>query len=961
MTSVATSSFLQGGGELGKLIRAKDWSRTAVGSPETWPQSLRTAVSLCLASRFPINILWGPEAIQIYNDGYRVCCGDAHPRALGEDYRITWASAWPVIGESFERAAAGETMFLENQRMFLRRLPGGGLEEAFFTFSHSPIRDESGGIGGLFHPVTETTATMLAERRTRALRDLAANLSLATDEAEVGRRTVEILSDFESDLPFLLYYQLDIQDGNYRLTVSHGVEAGLPVTPLEIGPGSNQPWPFGEALSGAASAWIVEVNLVPALMEGRPCGPYEEAPARAFMLPVAVPGLTSPPAVLIAGASSRLRMDVEYRSFYRLLGVTVVNALVVVRAREDERRRAEALAEIDRAKTLFFSNVSHEFRTPLTLMLGPLEEMLRRAPVASESRQHLVVAHRNGLRLLKLVNALLDFSRVEAGRAQASYQATDLAALTAEIASNFRSACESAGLALTIHCPPLLEPVFLDRDMWEKVVLNLISNAFKFTFKGEIVVAVRMSEDQATAVLTVTDTGIGIAREELPRVFERFHRVESARGRTHEGTGIGLALVQELVRLHGGTVEVESTPGRGTAFTVRLPFGKEHLPADRIDAHKSMASTATHAEAFVEEARRWLPQGVLASSPPAPLREGLPHVLLVEDNADMRDYVHRLLEPRYRVETATNGEVALEAIGRCRPDLILADVMMPRLDGIGLLKAVRGGVPSVRDLPVVLLSARAGEEAKVEGLEAGADDYLIKPFSAQELLARVAANINMARLRWQAERTRVLVEELQHRTRNLMGVVRSIADKTLRSSADLGDFAARFRDRLEVLSRVQSLLSRLDEHDRVTFDELIRTELAAMNGESERVTFAGPVGVRLRSSSVQTLALALHELATNAVKYGALGQQAARLAISWTLETSHQDGKPWLHILWKESGVKMPPPAVLARGTGQGRELIEQALPYQLGGYTSYAFELDGVRCAIAIPVSVSTTEYVCA
>ncbi len=303
------------------------------------------------------------------------------------------------------------------------------------------------------------------------------------------------------------------------------------------------PWPFAEALS---ALHIVEVGGVRSLFHGDPCGPYEEAPDRAFVVPIVVPSAARVPAVVVVGASSRLPMNDVYRGFYPLLGVTIANALATVRAREDERRRAEALAEIDRAKTAFFSNVSHEFRTPLTLMLGPLEQALAHSAIAGEERQQLTIAHRNGLHLLKLVKSLLDFSRVEAGRAQARYEPTDLSAFTAELASNFRSACERAGLALVVDCPPLSEPVHVDHEMWEKIVLNLVSNAFKFTFEGEIAVAVRSEDGQA--VLRVRDTGIGIPQGELTRAFERFHRVENARGRTHEGIGIGLALVQELVK-----------------------------------------------------------------------------------------------------------------------------------------------------------------------------------------------------------------------------------------------------------------------------------------------------------------------------------------------------------------------------------------------------------------------------
>ena len=219
-------------------------------------------------------------------------------------------------------------------------------------------------------------------------------------------------------------------------------------------------------------------------------------------------------------------MNDAYRVFYDLLAASVTTALANARAHEDERRRAEALAEIDRVKTAFFSNVSHEFRTPLTLMLGPLEDELaeRVAPLPPHRRERLETAHRNSLRLLKLVNNLLDFSRAESGRMQAKYEPTDLAAYTSELASVFSSAFERAGLAFTVDCPPLPELVYLDREMWEKIVLNLLSNALKHTFEGGVRVALAWRDGRAE--LSVADTGVGIPSANLPHVFERFHRAK---------------------------------------------------------------------------------------------------------------------------------------------------------------------------------------------------------------------------------------------------------------------------------------------------------------------------------------------------------------------------------------------------------------------------------------------------
>ncbi len=423
-----------------------------------------------------------------------------------------------------------------------------------------------------------------------------------------------------------------------------------------------------------------------------------------------------------------------------------------------------ALAELDKLKTAFFANISHEFRTPLTLMLGPIEDALadRSEPLPEHQRERVAMVERNGLRLQKLVDTLLDFARVEAGRMQALYQATDLATLTQDLASSFRAACQKAGLSLAIDTPPLPEPVFVDREMWEKVVLNIVSNAFKFTFHGGIAVTLRAEDGHA--VVRVSDTGTGIPAEEVPRIFDRFHRVAGASGRTHEGTGIGLALVKELVELHGGSVAADSTVDRGTTFTVRIPFGSAHLPPDRVDASRAQASTSTRADAFVSEALRWLPGANEApaddqpAAADAPRGGPRPRVLLVDDNADMRDYLARLLGAAHDVEAAADGEAALAAIRGRRPDLVLTDVMMPRLDGFGLIRTIRAD-PALRDIPVIVLSARAGDEAKVEGLRMGADDYMVKPFSARELLARVAANIQLSRTRLHS--ARLLQEEAQ--------------------------------------------------------------------------------------------------------------------------------------------------------------------------------------------------------
>lgn len=424
---------------------------------------------------------------------------------------------------------------------------------------------------------------------------------------------------------------------------------------------------------------------------------------------------------------------------------------------------------MDRAKTAFFSNVSHEFRTPLTLLLGPLEETLKATGgVGEEQRGRLEMVHRNALRLLRLVNSLLDFSRIEAGRISASYVPVDLAEVTGDLASNFRPLMEGAGLQFRVECEPLRETVYVDRDMWEKIVFNLLSNAFKFTLTGGV--TVRLDECGTHAVLTVADTGIGISDVEIPHIFERFHRVEGAQGRTFEGTGIGLALVQELVKLHGGSVEARSTLGKGSAFTVRIPFGHRHLPADRIGkAAGHEVSTALRADVFVGEAETWTPMGTRAATnrqtaSAGDSRRKRPYVLIADDNGDMRAHLLRLLSEDYDAMAVGDGVEASQAVRERVPDLLIADVMMPALDGFGLLRGWRQD-PALREIPVILLSARAGEEARTEGIAAGADDYLTKPFAARELLARVETTLELQRIRREA---RAAIERSEERFRSIV-------------------------------------------------------------------------------------------------------------------------------------------------------------------------------------------------
>ncbi len=742
-----------GGGEMGALMRSLDWSRTAVGPASTWPQSLRTALSILLETGFPMYIAWGREFTQFYNDGYRPILGSTkHPAAMGLSTRVTFAEIWDIIGPMFEGVMRGTATTLVDFLLPLDR--HGFVEECYFIFSYSPIREEGGDVGGVLVTVTETTERVLGARRLRTLQELSAQTQKAVTAEAACAAAAGVLAGNPADLPFVLIYLLDADGRQAMLAGAAGVEPGTPASPVAIDltvdltAGDMPPWPLAAVIATVIATGETRI------LEEIPVAAGPLLARRVAVLPITQPGEDRPAGVLVAAISPRLIFDESYRSFLALVAGEIATALSKARALAEARARAEALAEIDRAKTAFFSNVSHELRTPLTLLLGPAQDALARAgalPADDVERWDLV--HRNGLRLLKLVNTLLDFSRVEAGRLRASYEPTDLAALTRDLASAFRSAVEHAGLRYELAVETLDEPVFVDPEMWEKIVLNLLSNALKFTFEGEIEVALHRRGERA--VLTVRDTGTGVPADQLPLLFDRFHRVPGARSRTHEGTGIGLSLVQELVKLQGGTITVESAVDRGSTFTVALPLGSAHLPQDHIAAPRGLGSTAGAAP-FVLEAQRWSLDGAPGATPspePAPGGSGAARILLADDNADMRDYVTRLLRDRFLVEAVADGVTALARARALPPDLILSDVMMPGMDGYELLQALRAD-ERTRGIPVILLSARAGEESRIEGLAAGADDYLVKPFSARELLARVGTRLEISRLHADVERAR---------------------------------------------------------------------------------------------------------------------------------------------------------------------------------------------------------------
>ncbi len=703
---------------MGKLIRAKDWSKTSLGPIETWPSSLQTTLGVVLRNRFAMMIWWGPELLNFYNDAYTPILRDKHPAALGMPAPELWPEIWDFAGPLARGIMeGGPATWMEDVQLFIKS--GAISEETYFTFSYSPIPGSEGGVAGLLNTVQETTQKVQGERQIQLLYELAARASEAKSRDDAHRVIIDVLDTNKLDVPFALLYT--VHEGTHTLTRKT--------------PGAKEvhSWPLDKATQSVHELVVGD---------------------SAIILPLKRAGRLATETLLVLGIAPNRKLDERYRRFFKSVANQVTNILANAQSYEMEAKRAEELAELDKAKTVFFSNVSHEFRTPLTLMLGPLEESLARTDLPVEHRERLELMHRNTLRLQKLVNSLLDFSRIEAGKMKSTFQAVELGGFTRGIASSFESAVTAAKLAFIVDCDHLDEKVYIDPEQWETIVLNLLSNALKFTFKGHIKIAVRSTG--SFAELIVEDSGTGIAPEELEHLFERFNRISGAKSRTAEGSGIGLALVQELVKLHGGTIAVQSKLARGTTFTVRLPFGTSHLPKDQImEARQNKTALSNASKAFSNEALAWFKNDQnkkLSAKVRSKLRSLKSRwdetILVVDDNADMREYIYGILNPNVslKVETVENGQAALKAIKRRLPSLIITDIMMPGMDGFELVSKIRQNKKAAQ-VPIIFLSARAGEHEKVEGIAENVDAYLTKPFSAKELVATVRAQLDLAKLR----------------------------------------------------------------------------------------------------------------------------------------------------------------------------------------------------------------------
>ncbi|PRX50378.1 response regulator receiver and ANTAR domain protein [Prauserella shujinwangii] len=733
-TAWKAETLFAGPGDTLARLRAFDWASSPLGPVERWPAELRAAVRTVLPSRVPMLLWWGPQLTQIFNEAFTPLLGEKYPDAIGQPAAECWAEVWPEVGPLAEQVLRGDgATYSENLRLFMRR--HGYLEETYWTFSYSPIHDERGEVAGVFVATTDMTPRVVGDRRLDTLRRLG-SLSLAGPTTGGGAaaactEAIRVLGDNRADLPLVAAYlwgEGDESDG-LRLVASAGITEGGGLG------GDGLRSVLRRVARGGAAEHVTDLaNRLPGSAE------VDEA----LVLPLRPGGQERPAGALLLGLSPYRELDGSYRGFAELVTDRVSTVLADAGVLASEGRRVAALAELDAAKTRFFQNVSHEFRTPLTLLLSPLRELLdeHAGVLPAAQRESMEAAYRAAQRLRRLVDTLLDVARAESAQLRPRPSPTDVAALTADCAAMFHSVAEEAGLELRVHVPATAGGLaLLDQDMWARIVFNLLSNAVKFTPAGSVTLTLRVEGDRI--VLSVADTGTGIAREQQERIFDRFHQVPEVRSRSREGSGIGLSLVADLVGALGGEVGVDSEPGRGSTFTVTVPLVPAHGP-DGGDP-SGRATVEDVAPGFVSESRQWEPAAGEdgAGSPARPDRT----ILLVEDNADMRRYLVRLLrEQHWAVEVAADAETALARAETASPDLVLSDVMLPGDDGIALLKDIRSH-PRLARVPVVLLTARAGPESAAEGLRHGADDYVVKPFEPGELVGRVRVHLELSAFR----------------------------------------------------------------------------------------------------------------------------------------------------------------------------------------------------------------------
>jgi signal transduction histidine kinase len=702
--------FLAGGGEMGERIRASDWANNPLGPVAGWPQSLRTAVSICLSSRFPTALWIGAELRLLYNDAWRPILGRSrHPHALSSPGRDAWPEAWPILGPVLGGVLAnGQVALSDDQLLMLER--SGHLEEAYFTSSFSPIRAETGEVAGVFAAAHETTPRVIGERRLRTLRELAAAAPVATTASEACRRAVAALAADPADVPFALLYLVDEDGRRAHLCESTPLPSGQPLTPPQVdltAQSGDAVWPLATVTrSGHPLVLPLDASFGPP-----PSGPWPLPPRQAVALPLKSSGRDRVAGVLVLGVNPCRALDDEHRGFHDLVAAHVAAALANAVASEEERRRAAALAalaEADRRKDEFLATLAHELRNPLAPLRNGLEVMRLARADAGARDEALAMMERQLGQMVRIIDDLLDVSRISRGKLALRRERVDLAKVLRQAVETSRPLIEAGRHELTVRLPA--DPVFVDADATRlaQVFANLLNNAAKYTEPGGRIL-LSLEHQGAEAMVAVRDTGVGIPAAMLPRVFEMFVQVEHSLERAQGGLGIGLALVRGLVGMHGGAVEANSEGhGQGSEFVVRLPVAPPPVGRGAAPAGDG-AARAAH------------------------------RVLVVDDNDDSAASLAMLLEAMgNEARTARDGLEALEVGAAFRPDVVLLDIGLPRLNGYEAARRIRLE-PWGKGILLVAQTGWSQEEDRRQSREAGFDFHLVKPIDPAVLESVLAA------------------------------------------------------------------------------------------------------------------------------------------------------------------------------------------------------------------------------
>ncbi|WOO83027.1 Sensor histidine kinase TmoS [Vanrija pseudolonga] len=801
-----------------KLIETLDWSKTPLGPREGWPESLTSILTLIMNYPIPACVWWGEELTMIYNQWYAGSIID-HPEAFGQSGTAAWEKIYRIIGPLTEVVLHGTAIFnsevLETWKQYEDEVP----KESYIMYTFIPLKSAEGVVSGVFQAALDRTPDILGARRNHVLHEVAKSLSFTSTRTEFDTKLLAGLEEDPKDIPFAMIYDVEHHqdypsdtgkpeerstgERYTRYWYSGGFGAaevghrGVPehaLVALEP-PGSRRPshtpvfeedaeidrWPFEEAMRTQKPVLVPNCAK---LIEGFPIRVWDELPTSAVLLPLARQSEDSTPAsILVIGLSSRLTYDQAYEEFFQSLALVLSASLSSVRSREADTQRLADLEALSRAKSMLFSNLSHELFTPLTLISGPLDDLAEsleddEEPLdAKKVKGTLDLARKHVGSLTRLVTIIMDASTLEAGRTQPTFQRLNFGNYILETVSVFRDIItEAPEIQFTIDVDTEPHDVYLDRETLEKLLVVLIGNWFKFTKRGSTRTSLRYTSKEA--VLTIEGTAMaddadgGLTRAEPVKP----HEVAMDSGER----SLIINYARKLVELQRGEYETETTQSANATtetHMMRFHLGTSHLPIDAIDSSGAggFSKQASAGSDFMVEIRRWRREWLssmdigksLSSTDlgtgrgPEPSMTSLHPddvIMVVHHIKDTRKYMRRILERYCTVTEAVDGQDAMDIWNKNPPDLVIADVTMPRLNGYGLLSALRSGTREQQSVPFIILTALDDERPR--GGQ-GADDYLTKPFNATQLVSRVQTQLQLGR------RSRTLENLYSQRTTEL--------------------------------------------------------------------------------------------------------------------------------------------------------------------------------------------------